>query len=326
MSSRSRYIVFGQAAACMLLLAAAFRFAGGAPAAIPQDLDTPGALAGGRFPRIARDAHGDRIRLERPPERLGSQAVATDEFLFAIAPSDRIVAVSSFAGDPRYSNVADLVNGMDFAFAEDPEAIALRSPDLMLVSHTARADYVDLVRAIGVPVFRMITIFEDFEQIAAALQATGYLTGEDEAAEREVARLRGRIRAARQLRAAGADPVRILAYSNFAQTLGAGSLFDRIVTNLGGINVAAEQGVGLYGSITSEQVAAWNPDWIVAGVESGLGESTRERLLADPGVAVTRAGQLEQLLLIENRWYLSMSHHAVMVMEAIAAALNSGTE
>ena len=326
MSSRSRYVVFGQAAVCMLLLAAAFRFSGGAPAAIPHDLGTPAALAGGRFPRIARDAHGDQLRLERAPERLGSQAVVTDEFLFAIAPSNRIVTVSSFAGDPRYSNVADLVNGMDLALAEDPEAIALRSPDLMLVSHTARADYVDLARAIGVPVFRMITIFEDFEQIAAALQATGYLTGEDEAAKREVARLHERIRAARQLRAAGADPARILAFSNFAQTLGAGSLFDRIVTDLGAINVAAEQGVGQYGSITSEQVAAWNPDWIVAGVEPGLAESTRARLLADPGVAVTRAGQLQQLLMIENRSYLSMSHHAVSTMEAIAAALNSETE
>ena len=324
MSMSWRLVLAGQAVVCILLGSAALRVVGGAPAEISRELNAPAAMTGGPFPRLARDADGEAIRLEKAPERVGSQALSTDEFLFAIVPSDRIVAVSSYAADPRYSFVSDIASTADIAFAEDPESIVLRSPEVLFVSHTARADYVDQARAIGVPVFRMITVFEHLEQIASALRVTGYVTGEDEAAELEVARLFERIRAARQLRKPGTAPARVLAFSNFAHTLGAGSLFDRIVTDLGAVNVAAEQGVGPYGSISSEQVAAWNPDWIVAGVDPSHAESTRDRLLADPGVAVTRAGQEGQVLLIENRAYLSMSHHAVVMMEALAAALHGG--
>lgn len=323
MSAGSRFVLVGQASICAVLLLAAFRFVGGAPTAIPPDLETPGAVTEGAFPRIILDAHGDPLRLESPPDRLASQALSTDEFLFAIVPSGRIVVTSLFAVDPRYSFVADQARLTDLAFAQDPESIVLRNPDVVFVSHTARAEYVEQVRAIGIPVFRMITVFERLEEIASALRVTGYVTGADEAADREVKRLRDRIGAARQLGSPEDEPARVLAFSNFAHTLGAGSLFDSIVKDLGAINVAAEQGVGPYGSITSEQVAAWNPDWIVAGVESRHADSTRDRLLADPGVAVTRAGRHGQILLIENRAYLSMSHHAVVMMEALAAALHA---
>ena len=324
MSSASRVVLALQAAACALLLAAALRFVGGAPAALSREPEAPSAVTGDAFPRVVRDAHGDTLRLEQPPARLGSQALSTDEFLFAIVPADRIVVASPYAADTRYSFVADLAGATDSASAEDPESIVLRSPEVLFVSHTARAEYVEQVRASGIPVFRMTTVFEHLEQIASALRVTGFVVGEDEAAEREVRRLRERIRAAGELAAPVGKPARVLAFSNFAHTLGAGSLFDRIVTDLGAVNVAAEQGVGPYGSITSEQVAAWNPDWIVAGVEPGHARTERDRLLADPGIAVTRAGREDQLLLIENRAYLSMSQHAVVVMETLAAALHGG--
>ena len=309
----------------MLLLAGALRFDGGAPAALSREFDVPAPVTGNEFPRIARDAHGQRLRLERPPQRLGSQALVTDEFLFAIAPRDRIVAVSPLARDRRYSNVAELAARMDLAFADSPEAIAVSRPDLMLVSHTARADYAELTRSIGIPVFRMLTAFEDFDQIASALRVTGYVADEDESAEREAAKLLARVRAARQRGRTAGEPARILAFSNFANTLGAGSLFDRVLTELGAVNVAAERGIGAQGTISNEHVAAWNPDWIVAGVEPALAESTRRRLLADPGVAATTAGRKQQILLLDNRTFLARSHHAVRLMEAIAEALGPGS-
>ena len=195
----------------------------------------------------------------REVNALRAQALVTDEFLFAIAPRDRIVAVSPLARDRRYSNVAELAVRMDLAFADSPEAIAVSRPDLMLVSHPARADYVELTRSIGIPVCHMLTAFENFDQIASALRVTGYLTDEDESAEREAAKLLARVRAARQRGRTAGEPARILAFSNFANTLGAGSLFDRVLTELGAVNVAAERGIGAQGTIANEHVAAWNP-------------------------------------------------------------------
>ena len=72
-------------------------------------------------------------------------------------------------------------------------------------------------------------------------------------------------------------------------TAGAETLFDDVLTQSGAINVAAEQGVKGFPVISSENVAAWKPDWIVTGAESDKLEETRRRLLAYPVVAATRA-------------------------------------
>ncbi|MYA79742.1 MAG: ABC transporter substrate-binding protein [Acidobacteriia bacterium] len=306
---------------CAALFVAAWRFGGDlAPLAGTQPT-SEGASASEPFPRTARDIHGVELTLDGAPQSLASQALVTDYFLFAVVPHERIVAVSTVAHDPRHSYVADIVSRMDVVVTSDPEAVLRRKPELMLVAESARADYVEMTRASGVPVFRMRTVSETFDQIAEGLKTTGYLTGEDAAADREIDRLRERIRAARARRPEDAPAPRVLAFSSFAYTYGEGSLFDHIVTALGGVNVGAEQGIGPYGSISSEHVASWNPDWIVCGGEPDSNESVRERLLADPGVAVTAAGRERQILVVDNRRYLSMSQYAVGLMEALAAAL-----
>ncbi|MDE2928117.1 MAG: ABC transporter substrate-binding protein [Acidobacteriota bacterium] len=306
---------------CAALFVAAWRFGGDLAPLSGTRKTWEGASASDPFPRTARDIHGFELTLAGPPESLASQALVTDHFLFAVVPHERIVGVSAAAHDPRYSFVADIVSRMDVVVTSDPEAVLRRKPELMLVAESARADYVEMTRASGVPVFRMRTVAENFGQIAKGLETTGYLTGEDAAADREIGRLRERVRAARARRPADAPPPRVLAFSSFSYTYGEGSLFDHIVTALGAVNVGAEQGIGPYGSISSEHVASWNPDWIVCAGEPDSIESVRERLLADPGVTVTAAGRERQILVVENRRYLSMSQHAVGLMEALAVVL-----
>ena len=306
---------------CVLLFAGALRFAPSIPSP-PQSAGSNGKGTRSKaFPRVARDIRGDELRLVSPPRAIASQSLVTDHFLLALVPPERVVAVSPVAHDQRYSHVAEMVRDMNVAVATDPEAVLRKRPDLILVSQDARAEYVDVARMLGTPVFRMQTIFENFDQIANALETTGFLLGEDLAADREIRRLRERIRAATQRRPSDAQPVRILAFSNFGNTYGKGSLFNHILEQLGAINVAAEHGIGPYGSISSEQVATWNPDWIVAGGEPESAADLRARLLADTGVGVSTAGRKGQVLIVKNRRYLSMSQHVVGLMEDIAAAI-----
>ncbi len=306
---------------CALLFAAALRFAGRPDRAGEAQPVGREALASQSFPRVAADHHGNTVRIPRPPESIASQSLITDHFLFEVVPAERVVAVSVAARDRRFSFVADVVGRLDVAVSSNPEAVLQRRPDLMLVAHSARADFVDVMQSAGTPVFRLNTDFKDFGQIEEGLRTVGYLCGEDAAAERAIRRLRERLAAARGRRPAGGEPPRVLVYSNFAYTFGRGSLMDHILEELGAVNVAAERGVGPYGSISSEEVAAWNPDWIVAAADSGAEAEVRSRLLADVGVTVTAAGRLGQIVVLANRTYLSMCHHAAGLMEAIAAAL-----
>ena len=312
-----------EAALCVVLLAAAWSAADGTRADWPLSEGTAESAEG--FPRIVHDYAGDPLRLARPPARIASQALVTDHFLFAVVPPSRIAAVSAVAQDPRYSYVAGVVAGMDVAVVEDSEALLRRRPDLLLVSHAARADLVDVARAAGIPAFRLRTEFDDFAQITAGLETVGRLTGREPAAERVIAEFRERVAAAAARRPPAAPPPRVLVYVAMSGTFGAGSLFDHILTELGAVNVAAEQGIGPHGMISGEQIAGWNPDWIVADAPAGEEDAVRRRILDQPGVAVTTAGRTGQVLVLDHRRFITMSHHAAGLIEAVAAALYPAT-
>jgi iron complex transport system substrate-binding protein len=197
----------------------------------------------------------------------------------------------------------------------------LRNPEVMLTAHSARADQVDLVRSAGIPAFRLLTIFDNFDQIAEQLTRVGRITGEDEKARAVIEEMRRRAVAAKALRPADAKPVRVLALTVYSSSYGKGSLFEYVVNELGAVNVGSQRGLGPYGQISAEQVASWNPDWIVAGAENASIEEVRDRMLKDPGVSVTEAGRRGQVLVVKNREFLTMSHHAVELMERLARAI-----
>ena len=318
--SRGRLRALLEVALCAALALAAWRWiaderADRSFAAPPAEASAAG------FPRTVRDHGGDAVRLPRPPSRIASQALVADHFLFAVVPPSRIAAVSAVAGDRRYSYVADLVDDLDVAAAGEPEALLRSRPDLLLASNTARADFVALARSAGIPVFRLLTVFENFSQIADGLKTVGRLVGEEAAARRVIRRFRGRIAAAVARRPPSAPPPRVLVYVSFSGTFGAGSLFDHVLTELGAVNVAAEQGIGPHAAIGSEQIAAWNPDWIVADAPAGEEAAVRRRLLDHPATAVTTAGRTGQVLVIDHRRFITMSQYAAGLTETVAAAL-----
>lgn len=308
-------------AVCALLLVLALRFDAGLPGRPVSSSRVSAAGDAGEFPRHAIDASGRELRIAAAPQAIGSQALAIDHVLFAIADRDRLVSVSAYATDPGYSFVYESAVAMRLAESSDLEAVLRARPDLMLLSHHARADFEDVLQHAGIPTFRVRTIFANFDQIAYAIAAIGHVTGDDEDAEFEIRRLRERVERAKRRRQPGAPAPRVLPYSTYGSTLGDGSLFDHILTELGAINVAAEHGVGQYADISNEQVAAWDPEWIVAPADRGMTEQVRDRLLADVGIAATHAGRNGQILIVESRQFNSMSQHAASLMEAVADGL-----
>jgi iron complex transport system substrate-binding protein len=311
----------GGAAVVVALFVFAFRYDGDLPQPVRTHVAAETVGEGDPFPRTIVDYFGDALTLERAPQRIASQALTIDHFLLATVPPDRIVALSNYARDERYSFAVEAAQRTDAVVATDVEAVLLRDPEVMLTAQSARADQVDLARSAGIPVFRLLTIFDNFDQIAEQLETVGRITGEDEKARAVVAEMRRRAAAAKALRPADAKPVRILALTVYSSSYGKGSLFEYIVNELGAVNVGTEQGLGPYGQISAEQVASWNPDWIVAGAENASIEEVRERMLKDTGVSVTEAGRTGQVLVVKNREFLTMSHQSVELMESLAQAI-----
>jgi iron complex transport system substrate-binding protein len=316
-------------AAIAVLAAAVERYAsppGGLQLPVASTGEGSGAIRTGSvaYPREAVDSDNIRVRIPRPARRIVSQYWSIDDYVYSVVPPEAIVAVSQSAYAREYSNVYRLAEKFRPAIATDPERVLDLNPDLILVSSDGRADYTSLVRGTGVPVYRMQTTFHTLEQVEKTILLTGYLTGEDAAARRVAAKFESCVEAGRakgqQSRARGIPAPRILGLAG-RHGYGANTLFNDVLKTVGAINVGAEHGLTGYVPVNFEQIALWNPDWIVAGADRGKTKLVLAQLLADPAIAVTKAAHDGHILVLENDIVEPMSPFSARFITTLANAL-----
>lgn len=275
------------------------------------------------FPRSLTDKYGNLVTITAPPRRIVSSELTVDEILFDLIRPERIVAVSRFSFERRYSSLADRVTQLDLPSSESAEVVLSLRPDLVIAGAHVRAEWLDLLRLGGVPIYRLEHNVVKLSQIDGLIRRIAYLTDSDDRAEKLVRQFQARVERARKRRPlhATAHP-RILGYDRgLSLSYGINTLFHDVVTTLGGINVGAERGLDTYHRISFEQIAAWNPDWIVTGADPGRHEAVRQALLGNPGVATTSAARNGKLLILPQEVFLSMSHSVIALLEGLSAAL-----
>jgi iron complex transport system substrate-binding protein len=273
-----------------------------------------------QYPREAVDSDEVTVSIARPAHRIVSQYWSIDEFLYSVSPPQDVVAVSQSAYLDEISNVYQSVQQYKPAVATDPERVVALDPDLMLVSNNGRADYTSLARSSGVPVYRMETNFETLDQIEQNIRLVGYLTGQDESAAKEASRFHAAIEKAVSLRPPGSAKPRLLGLGG-RYSYGSKTLFQDIVTRLGGVNVGAENGIVGYDSVNFEQIIRWDPEWIVAGAKTGDTKQVLATLMSDPAISLTQAARNGHIVVIDNRVFLPMSPYTSILVQAIAEAI-----
>lgn len=281
------------------------------------------------YPRLAIGADGVEVRIAAPPRRLVSATGSIDDFLYSVAQPERVVGVTESAYLPRVSNVLRPVQKFQPAVVAtgggtDAERVLRAHPDLFLTSYVARADTVELVRAAGVPTYRMFTDFTRLEEIEDHIRLAGYLTGDDAQAEVEAQRFRDTVARAAARRPPGARP-RVLGLGG-TFTYGSETVFHDVCRVLGAENVAATHGLRRYDRVSAEQVVRWDPEWIITGADTGRIEETRARLRADPAIGATSAAEHGHIVVLEYRVFLPLSPYTRLLVEALADALYGGSK
>jgi iron complex transport system substrate-binding protein len=273
-----------------------------------------------QYPREAVDSDDIRVSIPRPAHRIVSQYWSIDEFVYSILPPQDVVAVSQSAYAEEISNVLQHVQTFKPAVATDVERVIALDPDLMLISREGRADYTSLARSSGVPVYRIETSFETLDQIEQNIRLVGYMTGQDESAAKEAFRFHAAIEKAAAMRPRESAKPRILGLGG-RYTYGKKTLFQDIVTKLGGINVGAENGIVGYDSVSFEQVVRWDPEWIIAGAKTGDTKQVLATLMSDPAISLTQAARNGHIVVVDNRVFLPMSPYTSIFVQAIAEAI-----
>ena len=273
-----------------------------------------------QYPREAVDSDEVTVGIARPAHRIVSQYWCIDEFVYSIVPPRDVVAVSQSAYAEEISNVIQLVQQFKPAVATDVERVVALDPDLMFVSREGRADYTSLARSSGVPVYRMETSFETLDQIEQNIRLVGYMTGQDESAAHEAARFHAAIEKAVSMKPPGSAKPRILGLGGL-YIYGSKTLFQDVVTRLGGVNVGAENGLVGYDSVNFEQIVRWDPEWIIAGAKTGSTKQVLANLMSDPAISLTQAARNGHIVVFDNRVFLPMSPYTSIFVQAIADAI-----
>lgn len=274
------------------------------------------------YPRELRDNTGRVLAIGSPPSRIVSQTLGTDEILMAICPVDRIVGLSELALEEDYSNVAAEARSASIPIVRGPEQVLQLQPDLIFIASYSRAEEVELLNAAGAPVFRFSN-FDRLDDIKSNIRTLGYTIGEEERAEALVAEMERRLEAARARVPALKKRPRVMSYGRQSYTTGTNTLFDDVIREAGAVNVSAEHGITGFQTISGEQIARWRPDFLVIGSDRERFEETRRQLIANPAVASSGFGRAGRIIVIDNRYFLTVSHHVVEAIEALEDGLYS---
>ena len=282
-----------------------------------------GAAAGKAFPRSVTDDAGRVVTVPAPPQRIVSNSITVDGLLFEVVEAHRIVAVSPFSMDPRYSDVAAKAAPHGAATSVSPEVSLRLRPDLVFAGIHARSEWLSLMEHSGAPIYSVGDRILRIDDLLDLVRRIGYLTGNEQSADRVVESWTARLDKLRKRSLEpGKAPPRVLGYDkSLSYSYGHATLFHDVLTVIGATNVGAEHGLESYDRISTEEIAAWNPEWIVTGADPGERDGLERGLLEDPGIAVTTAARSGQIVILPKHVFLTTSHNVVKLAESISRAI-----
>src|SRR5947209_4415630 len=141
------------ALALLFGLSALLTWGAGVPVTSLAQPAGPARVEGDTFPRTLVDAYGYRFTLARPPQRIVSAMLASDEILLDLVPPQRLLAVTRYATDPDNSNCVDKARGIPSISGLGVENLLALQPDLILAARFAHVQVVTQLRLCGAPIF-----------------------------------------------------------------------------------------------------------------------------------------------------------------------------
>jgi iron complex transport system substrate-binding protein len=255
------------------------------------------------------------------PQRIASRTVLSDEVLWELGEPvrARVVGLSPMVDDPRYSSVADRWPASVPRLGRNPEELLATGADLVILASFSDAEY----RAAIADHTRLLVLedFSGFEAYLANLQSIGSAVGAD---PEQVAALRRRFEDRRaeleQARPPQAERPTVIAWDH-GHVPGKGTSFDDAATTAGFRNLAGEQGLVGHQRLDTEQLLAWDPQWVVIGCGEHSCERARATFVDQPGIESLQAVWNDRVITIEAPWLGSIGEGMLVLSSRMQAEL-----
>ena len=152
------------------------------------------------------DTQGYVLNLPRKPQRIVTLSLSSDEMVLGMTQPEKVVALHYLADDPGISTIADKAGRISARMREyNAEMIISLQPDLVIAPDWNRAELIQTLRDLGVPVFVSkgpSTVLE----VKQAIREISQAIGEEEAGRSMLANMEAQLSdIASKIKTIGAD-------------------------------------------------------------------------------------------------------------------------
>ncbi|MFY9613048.1 MAG: cobalamin-binding protein [Tissierellaceae bacterium] len=267
------------------------------------------------FPLEIEDAFGNKVTLEKAPERIISLAPSHTEILFALGLGEKIVGVTSFCDYPEEALEVEKIgdfSGMNF------EKIIELEPDLIVNYGELNEDDSKVYSEAGIPVLCYIpeSIDEVLETITQIALATGAVE-EGESLTKSMVEKRDEI----VNKVKDTEKVRVFyeIWHEPLQAAGAGSFVDGLIELANGDNVARDA-EGMYPNYDMEQLIENDPEVYLTSID--VPEKTAESIAARPGYDEITAIKNGEIYLLDGNIMSRPGPRIIEALELIAKTIH----
>ena len=287
-----------------------------APTEVPTETPEPTPE-----PIIVTDDMGNQITLQEPAQRIVSLSPSMTESLFAMGAGNLIVARESNSTYPEEAkeieNLGKIWEGLPM------EKIVSLEPDLVVAAQIISSDQVQKMQDVGLTVYWQSNP-QDFQGLYDNLMELSRLVGSEGEADELVSSLQDRVALVEET-LADIEETPLVFYELDATdpsnpyTVGKGTFISYLIEKAGGENLG-DSLEGSYVQISSEEIIAQDPDYILLGdAQYGVSpESVAER----PGWAQLTAVQEDRVIAVDDDLVSLPGPRLVQGLEEIARKIH----
>ena len=234
-------------------------------------------------------------------------------------------------------NAQSIIVGRDITSTEDsladiplvtsghqvlPEKVIAQKPDLVLIdASTGPKSAIETIKAAGITVVQTPESWS-LKDLPIKVRAVGRAIGAQVQAEELIKQMNQSLNTSKVKNSPRVAFLYLRGTSSVYLIGGAGSGADSLLTEIGAIDIGAQNLDRPFNTLTAESLAALNPDVILVmskGLESVGGI---DGLLKLPGVAQTQAGKNSAVIDVDDSLLLSFGPRTPSLVDALAKAMN----
>lgn len=251
---------------------------------------------GGDFPVTVNDATGEKITIEKEPERIVSLVPNTTEIVFAIGLGEKIVGRSQWDNYPEEVLKIESIGDMNF----NVEKVLSLNPDLVLgIASQAEStpEGLQQLKDAGLKVV-LVQDAKSFEQVYNNIALIGKVTGTEDKAEEIINDMKSRI-AKVQEKTANIKEKRSVIFEIDPEPYVAGknTFMNEILDIINARNLITDEG---WVKIDQEAYIEKNPDVILTTYGSYFEEAPAKMVASRPGWQDVKAVKEKQIYDVQN--------------------------